>query len=528
MSESPYGLIWRHGTAPVRHARLGAPAPDARHGQRGPGGRRRRRATSARARPASCCCATRCVTPGLLGDAGGDRGGHRRRLAAHRRPGHRRTPTARTRSSRGRRRCCAGAARTSRRPRSRRRSQAHPDVLEVRGRRRAVGADRGRGQGVRRPGAGPRRSDFAAAAGVDGRSGCPRSRCRGSGRHWTPCRARRPRGSPSTGCRPGTPTGRVRRRALTAGRAGPPRPADRPLRCGRTGSGSARPAPKSPRTVPELPRPNAVSTRLPASNSMQRRQALDLARLVGEALVADRDPVVAGVAAADPDADRERLGRPRRRGTVPCQIANMNGTSRSAASPDRPCARPLPCADVPGVHAVVHQLAGGVEERRHRAHVGVGDHQAGPVVGAERLEDPLHLVRSRRAAAPSSPPAAPRGTRSRPRWPARAITGRPYGAGTSPVPAGRVEGRGSSPRSCRRCGRRRRGSSSRRRPSARSQAPGSLGQREHPLGLVPHHPQDGVLALVRHRVPLAHASATFLARPSRDPAARQPGALGRR
>ena len=29
--------------------------------------------------------------------------------------------------------------------------------------------------------------------------------------------------------------------------------------------------------------------------------------------------------------------------TVPCQIANMNGTSRSATSPDRPCARPVPC-----------------------------------------------------------------------------------------------------------------------------------------------------------------------------------------
>ena len=29
--------------------------------------------------------------------------------------------------------------------------------------------------------------------------------------------------------------------------------------------------------------------------------------------------------------------------TVPCQIANMNGTSRSAASPDSPCALPLAC-----------------------------------------------------------------------------------------------------------------------------------------------------------------------------------------
>ena len=35
MSESPYGLIWRHGDAAVRHARLAAPAPHARHRERG-------------------------------------------------------------------------------------------------------------------------------------------------------------------------------------------------------------------------------------------------------------------------------------------------------------------------------------------------------------------------------------------------------------------------------------------------------------------------------------------------------------
>ena len=40
----------------------------------------------------------------------------------------------------------------------------------------------------------------------------------------------------------------------------------------------------------------------------------------------------------------------------------------------------------------------------------------------------------------------------------------------------------------------------------RSQAPGLLGQGEQPFGLLAHHPQDGVLALVRHRVPLAHAT----------------------
>ena len=59
MSESPYGLIWRHGHPAVRHARLGAAAPEAGRGQRGAGGRRRRPRRRRWARPASCCCATR-------------------------------------------------------------------------------------------------------------------------------------------------------------------------------------------------------------------------------------------------------------------------------------------------------------------------------------------------------------------------------------------------------------------------------------------------------------------------------------
>src|ERR1700691_4236907 len=47
---------------------------------------------------------------------------------------------------------------------------------------------------------------------------------------------------------------------------------------------------------------------------------------------------------------------------------------------------------VPGVNAVVHQRAGRVEERRHRTHVEVRDHEAGPLVGRQRLQDPHHLV----------------------------------------------------------------------------------------------------------------------------------------
>ena len=38
LSESPYGLVWRHGTRPFGTLGLAAAAPDARHGQRGTGG----------------------------------------------------------------------------------------------------------------------------------------------------------------------------------------------------------------------------------------------------------------------------------------------------------------------------------------------------------------------------------------------------------------------------------------------------------------------------------------------------------
>ena len=117
-------LAARHPT--VRHARLGPAAPDARDGQRGPRRRRRRRRTLGVGEHRRAAAAQPGRHPGLLGDAGGDGGGDRRRLAAHRRPGDRRTTTRPTRSCPDARRCCAGAARTCRRPRSRRRSPATP------------------------------------------------------------------------------------------------------------------------------------------------------------------------------------------------------------------------------------------------------------------------------------------------------------------------------------------------------------------------------------------------------------------
>ena len=48
-------------------------------------------------------------------------------------------------------------------------------------------------------------------------SGCRRSRCRGSGSSSTRCPARRPRGWPSTGCRPGTPATSTTRRTIGKG-----------------------------------------------------------------------------------------------------------------------------------------------------------------------------------------------------------------------------------------------------------------------------------------------------------------------
>ena len=70
----------------VRHARLGAAAPDPRRGQRG-AGRGRGRQGPRRGGDRRAAAAQPGRHAGLLGDARGDRRGHRRRLAAHRRPG---------------------------------------------------------------------------------------------------------------------------------------------------------------------------------------------------------------------------------------------------------------------------------------------------------------------------------------------------------------------------------------------------------------------------------------------------------
>ena len=148
LSETPYGLIWPHGTRPFGTLGSRAPAPELGHVNDGARRRRRRDGRGRRGRRAGA------AQPGdharLLRDARGDRGGPaRRRLAAHRRPRDATTATAPTRSSAARRRSSAGAARTSRPPRWRRCSSATP-TSRGRGDRRAVRAVRGGRQGVRR------------------------------------------------------------------------------------------------------------------------------------------------------------------------------------------------------------------------------------------------------------------------------------------------------------------------------------------------------------------------------------------
>src|SRR5262249_45152833 len=46
-----------------------------------------------------------------------------------------------------------------------------------------------------------------------------------------------------------------------------------------------------------------------------------------------------------------------------------------------------PVLDVVGVDPVVHDVEGGIEAGRYAAHVRVGDHEAGPLVGRQGLED---------------------------------------------------------------------------------------------------------------------------------------------
>ena len=141
---------------------------------------------------------------------------------------------------------------------------AHPDVLEV----AVVGVpselteEEVKAFVVAAPG---RSLDFGRAARRGRRTACRRSRSRATGRPWRRCPGPRPPGWPSTASRPATrrtsttPT-RPSRRSLTARAVG------RQMRKNRLRNRSA--SARSPRTVPALLRPNAVSTRLPASNSI--------------------------------------------------------------------------------------------------------------------------------------------------------------------------------------------------------------------------------------------------------------------
>src|SRR5258708_17451738 len=91
-----------------------------------------------------------------------------------------------------------------------------------------------------------------------------------------------------------------------------------------------------------------------------RRQVVDAAQLVLHALVADRHPVLARVPAADPDADRERaevgVGLDRR---LPENEHERHEEVGGVAGHPVRLAGALP--DIPGMHAVVHELAGGIE-----------------------------------------------------------------------------------------------------------------------------------------------------------------------
>src|SRR5580700_4753567 len=90
------------------------------------------------------------------------------------------------------------------------------------------------------------------------------------------------------------------------------------------------------------------------------RQVADLARLIGQPLVGDADPVAARVAAGDGDADAERAevgagpdgGLPDDEHERHQQVSRVGG--HGVRAPDA-------LTDVPGVHPVVHQLTAGVD-----------------------------------------------------------------------------------------------------------------------------------------------------------------------
>ena len=197
MSESPYGLIWRHGTRPF--GTLGSPGSTRRSAR----STRfvswtTRAASSGRGRPASCCCATR---PSHRATGRCPRRPRRPSSTAGCTPAtwSRPTTTTPTRSSRARRRCSAVVARTFLLLEVEEAITTHPDVLEA-----AVVAvpselteDEVKAFVVARRG---RSLDFETS-GPGRRSGSRRSRSRGSGRPSMRSRGPRHRGWPSTGSR---------------------------------------------------------------------------------------------------------------------------------------------------------------------------------------------------------------------------------------------------------------------------------------------------------------------------------------
>src|SRR5215471_5474136 len=152
MSESPYGLIWAHGTRP--YGTLGTPRQHPRLGV----------VNEAKVIGPDGAALPPGDNPGVLGHAGRDgRGDHQRRLAAHRRPGH----AQRRRHLHVRGQKEGGAAPPGREPLPRRGrgSTAEPPVrARSGGRGGSVGAVRGGGEGVRRARAG-RQHRFRRLAG---------------------------------------------------------------------------------------------------------------------------------------------------------------------------------------------------------------------------------------------------------------------------------------------------------------------------------------------------------------------------
>ena len=203
MSESPYGLIWPRGSRPYgtlgtvrQHPELGIVNEARVVGETGGcSARRDRRARAAQSG----------ADAGLLGHAGGDGRGDRRRLAAYRRPGdgRRRRHVHIRRPGQGG--ASAGAARTCRRSRSRRCSKRTPRCWSARSSACRRSCPRKRSRRSWCPPTGRSWTSRSCARSPPG--GSPRSRCRDTGSASTSCRARRPPGWPSTGCPRGHPPG---------------------------------------------------------------------------------------------------------------------------------------------------------------------------------------------------------------------------------------------------------------------------------------------------------------------------------